>query len=164
MKKCKKCGAVHGDDSSVCVDCGTFLGDSVSEADEQAAEAALDGALHSMTERTEDFYIPPLQRVFGWLCVLGVIAAIVLLALAGGAPEESRAGTAGLIAAILLIAAAPMLLVPRVLWFLLTLKYRLFYEWDTTPSYFALAVGKGLAYAFAVGGMIALIVGYTACL
>jgi len=53
--------------------------------------------------------------------------------------------------------AAIFLLKPRFMWNLDTLKYRLFYNWDTTPSDFALIIRKVFAYlAFAVGILVLL--------
>ena len=42
MKKCKKCGALQSDDRSVCLDCGSVLGRPMTDAEEAAAEEALD--------------------------------------------------------------------------------------------------------------------------
>ncbi len=67
------------------------------------------------------------------------------------------AGTSGIIALVLFIIATPMLLIPRFMWFIDTMKYRLFYGWDTSPSYFALVIRKVATYllfAFGVGGIV----------
>ena len=69
-------------------------------------------------------------------------------------------GTSALISLICLIAAFPMLIVPKFMWFIDTLRYRMFYNWDTTPSYFALVVRKAFTYIFFVVGIIGVIYGY----
>jgi len=69
-------------------------------------------------------------------------------------------GYSAVFAIIAFAASAPMLLVPRFMWFIDTLKYRVFYNWDTTPSYFALLIRKAVTYIMFGGGVIAIIYGY----
>ena len=69
-------------------------------------------------------------------------------------------GTSALISLVCLIAAFPMLIVPKFMWFIDTLRYRMFYNWDTTPSYFALVVRKAFTYIFFAVGIIGVIYGY----
>ena len=69
-------------------------------------------------------------------------------------------GMSALISLVCLIAAFPMLIVPRFMWFIDTLRYRIFYNWDTTPSYFALVVRKAFTYIFFAVGIIGVIYGY----
>jgi len=69
-------------------------------------------------------------------------------------------GISAFISLLCFAAALPMLTVPKVMWFLDTLRYRLFYNWDTTPSYFALVVRKAVTYMFFAGGMISALYGY----
>ena len=198
MKKCKKCGAVQNDDRTTCVDCGTLLGRPMTEEEEEMAEAALDDKLYAMSERTEDFYVPVRDKIMGVLCIVGVIAAILLLNFAGVEKAKLKndvpsdvmvtyengafvtaygTGTDGavlspafrfpssryrtleeaqayaLISLISFIAAGPMLFFPRFMWFLDTLKYRIFYNWDTTPSYFAIVCRKIATYFLFVLGV-----------
>lgn len=203
MKKCKKCGALQSDDRSVCLDCGTLLGRPLTEAEEAAAEAVLDEKLSDMADRTEDFYVPLRDKIMGILCVLGVIAAFVLVWCAGNAndaigdllPDDTliitggystengytaiypegaenyshlyrrmdeleHAILSGIAAIVTLILTFPMLLFPRLIWQLSTLKYRVFYEWDTTPSDSALLFGKGVTYTLFGIGIIALLYGW----
>ena len=56
--------------------------------------------------------------------------------------------------------ALPMLIVPKFMWFIDTLRYRMFYNWDTTPSYFALVVRKAVTYLLFAVGMIGILYGY----
>lgn len=69
-------------------------------------------------------------------------------------------GMSALISLVCLIAAFPMLIVPKFMWFIDTLRYRMFYNWDTTPSYFALVVRKAFTYIFFAVGIIGVIYGY----
>jgi len=191
MKKCKKCGAVQSDDRNTCIDCGTMLGHPMTEAEEEMVEDALDDKLDNMADKTEDFYVPVRDKIMGIICIIGIIAAVVLLALSiseynritsdipegvwvqqtegaivtmrgDDAPDYSypTARTRALdsvqgyafLGILSLIAACPMLFFPRFMWFLGTLKYRVFYNWDTTPSYFALVMRKAVTYLlFGVG-------------
>ena len=70
------------------------------------------------------------------------------------------AGTSALIALFCFAIAIPMLTVPKIMWFISTLRYRIFYNWDTTPSYFALLMGKVIAYILFAGGIIGILYGY----
>ncbi|MBQ7921825.1 MAG: hypothetical protein IJ325_04500 [Clostridia bacterium] len=69
-------------------------------------------------------------------------------------------GMNALISLICLIVALPMLIVPKFMWFIDTLRYRMFYNWDTTPSYFALVVRKAVTYIFFAVGIMGVIYGY----
>ncbi len=208
MKKCKKCGALQNDDRSVCLDCGSVLGRPMSESEEAAATEAIDDKLEAMAERTEDFFVPLRDRIMGVICIIGIIAAFVLMGIAGGEKAELKKelnamspfngeiiaghyitdnGTShitfsdnygaywshnrqieklndvALVAfcsMISLIGACPLLLFPRLIWRISTFKYRFFYDWDTTPSDFALIARKIVAYALFSIGMIALIGGW----
>lgn len=206
MKKCRKCGAVQNDDRTTCVDCGTVLGRPMSEEEEAIAEAALDDRLEGLAERTEDFYVPLRDKIIGVLCIIGAVAAILLLNFAGvekariknDVPDNvmveygngafitsygttpdggavlspafrfpssryrtlDNAQAYALISLIAFIAAAPMLLFPRFMWMLDTLKYRMFYNWDTTPSHFALVGRKVVTYLVFVIGVGSILYGY----
>jgi len=69
-------------------------------------------------------------------------------------------GMSALISLVCLIVAFPMLIVPKFMWFIDTLRYRMFYNWDTTPSYFALVVRKTITYIFFAVGNMGVIYGY----
>lgn len=69
-------------------------------------------------------------------------------------------GMSALISLVCLIVAFPMLIVPKFMWFIDTLRYRMFYNWDTTPSYFALVVRKTITYIFFAVGIMGVIYGY----
>ena len=70
------------------------------------------------------------------------------------------AGIGGIIALISFVFAIPMLLMPRLMWHIGTLRYRIFYGWDTSPSYFALIVRKAASYLLFACGVGSLIYGY----
>ncbi|MBQ9717817.1 MAG: hypothetical protein IJV76_07470 [Clostridia bacterium] len=207
MKKCKKCGAVQSDERSVCIDCGTLLGRPMSEAEEAQAEAALDDRLDGMAERAQDFYVSVPEKVMGILCILGVIAAVVMLGLVsaekpkleelvpdhiqifrheGGTTilrgfdpvtgenyeedippyyysrrnELENIAKTALLSGILCVTAAPLLLFPKFVWWLHTLRYRLWYDWEPSPTWFALMFPKIFAYIFAVCGIGGVIYSY----
>ena len=69
-------------------------------------------------------------------------------------------GMSALISLFCFAVALPMLIVPKFMWFIDTLRYRMFYNWDTTPSYFALVVRKAVTYLFFVGGIIGILYGF----
>ncbi len=194
MKKCRKCGALQNDDRTQCVDCGALLGAPMNETEETRTDAALDDKLDQMADHAADFHVSLRDKIFGILAILCVIAAVVLLNLAGveknkipePIPDEmiilrddissaeltasrrraalrrtlDESRTAALCAIIACSAAAPMLLAPRLMWNLDTLKYRLFYNWDTPPSWLAMFLRRGLTYVLFGGGVIAVIYGY----
>lgn len=63
-----------------------------------------------------------------------------------------RALLYGLFGALLFGMAAALFLIPKLLWFLATLRYRLWFNFDTSPSDFALSFIKVLKYAVFVLG------------
>ena len=71
-----------------------------------------------------------------------------------------RVGLSALISLICLFAALPMLTLPKFMWFIDTLRYRIFYNWDTTPSYFVLVMRKAVTYISFAVGVIGVIYGY----
>ncbi len=198
MKKCKKCGTVQSGARTVCLECGSVLGKAMSAEEKEAAEAVLYDKLDNMAERTDDFYIPVRDKIISALCVLGVIAAVILIVFANSERNEIKAsipdnvivtvgdgftsvlsdGTgdyvypsrrmgeldniciAALVGIFSLVVTLPTLLLPRFMWLIGTLRYRLFYGWDTTPSYFALFIRKAAAYILFAVGVAAVICGW----
>lgn len=165
----------------------------MTEEEETRTQDALSDRLYDLSERTEDFYVPVRDKIIGALCIIGAVAAILLLnfigtenrglqsnvsvntvggtmdyvvygsgvhaAASGRVDTLSRAGYGALIALISFGVSIPMLLFPRLMWNLDTLKYRAFYNWDTTPSDMALVLRKALTYGLCVIGAIGLIYG-----
>jgi len=192
MKKCHNCGAVQGDDRTTCIDCDSALGRPISKAEEKRIDESIDDKLDSMAERTEDFYVPIYDKIMGVLCIIGIIAAIILINLCGIEEQQiendipegvsvvqssgsiiimsdgnsseyvfpsarshtlDQAQMYAVLSIVGLIGAVPMLFFPKIMWLIHTLKYRLLYNWDTTPSYFALVIRKAATYIlFAIGG------------
>lgn len=194
MKKCKKCGALQGDDRTLCVDCGALLGDPM-PADEQAkTEETLSETVSEMARRGEDFAVTPRARVLGILSIAAAAVLVffffhvmhtldllqaeipdgVILTEGGGSVTVLGSGENGdteqtrlilmmqeslqttlwwsLLGLFCFIPAALLLLVPKVMWYLSTVRYRLWFDGDPSPSYFSLVAGKIIAYAcFAVG-------------
>lgn len=194
MKICKNCGARQSDDRSTCIDCGAVLGKPLTEAEEREVNEDISDALYDMSERTQEFYVSPAERVLGILCiVLSVMMAILLNvysvqknaleqelpenfigSITGGTINGERiiitgegtgiisdayasaaldnmehmdhAMTYCLIALVCLISAALLFLVPKVMWFLDTLRYRLWFDGDPSPSDYYLVTTKILKY------------------
>ncbi|MBQ8370789.1 MAG: hypothetical protein IJY35_12500 [Clostridia bacterium] len=200
MKLCPKCGAHQSDDRNNCIDCGTMLGKPLTEAEERAVNEEISDTLHGMSERTQEFYVSPAERVIGILCIVLSVMMVILLnvysvqktALEEQLPENfigsidggsidgeriiitgdgtgilsdayasdaldnmehmDRAMTYCLIALVCLIFSALLFLVPKVMWFLDTLRYRLWFDGNPSPSDYYLITTKILKYAvFAVG-------------
>lgn len=84
MKKCRQCGAVQSDDRNTCLDCGAVLGRPLSEEEEQRMEEELSDALHGMSERTEDFYVSPIEKFLGIFSILAAVALVIMVNLIGG--------------------------------------------------------------------------------
>lgn len=82
MKKCKNCGMVQSDDNTVCLDCSSPLGPSMSEGANKAAEASIKDKVNDMAERTDEFYISLRDKIMGYACVGFIVVALVLIALA----------------------------------------------------------------------------------
>ena len=71
-----------------------------------------------------------------------------------------NAGLSAIIALFCFAMAIPMLTIPKVMWFMATLRYRIFLNWDTTPSDFALVFCKAITYIFFASGIIGVLYGY----
>lgn len=165
MKKCHNCGAVQGDDRTTCIDCDSALGRPISKAEEKRIDESIDDKLDSMAERAQDFYVPIHEKIMGILSIIGVIATIVLLFLCGFFSEHVKDSVNipvfSIMSMFCLALAGALLLYPKLMWNLSTLQYRVFYNWDTTPSSFAITMQKVVAYIGFIGGMICIIYEYT---
>lgn len=82
MKKCKNCGMVQSDDNTVCLDCSSPLGLSMSEGENKVAEASIKDKVNDMAERTDEFYISLRDKIMGYVCIGFIVVALVLIALA----------------------------------------------------------------------------------
>ena len=190
MKKCKNCGMVQSDDNTVCLDCSSPLGPSMSEGENEAAEAAIKEKVDAMTEHSDEFYVSLRDKVMGYACIFFSVVALVLILLASHQynklepdritqmgefvlPDEvvitlptkrmNQLGEAmgcGWIAIITAVFSCLMLLLPRFMWLWDTWKYRAFHGWDTPPSHFAMLSRKISAYISWGISMISLIYGW----
>lgn len=198
MKKCTRCGAIQNNSRHHCIDCGEKLGTPLSKAETVEIEERLGNTLNEMSDRTEDFFVPLRDKIMGAISVIGIIASIVILILAG--QENTRieasvpdgvivdrgvgfttiisdgeidyqypsaykeridnAGANALVALFCFATAIPMLTIPKAMWFIATLRYRIFFKGDAAPSDFALSVGKAITYALFAIGIIEVIYGY----
>lgn len=193
MKICEKCGAHQSDDRSTCLDCGAVLGKPLTESEERAVEEDISDTLQGMSERTEDFYVSPLDRVLGILCIVLAVAMVILInvysvqknALEADLPSgtvisgdiiittDPVTGSVGmsnvhpnrlsieqldramincLIGLVCLGFSALEFLIPKVMWFFDTLRYRLWFHGEPSPSDFYLITAKIFKYViFFVG-------------
>ena len=71
-----------------------------------------------------------------------------------------NAGISALIALSCFAVAIPMLTIPKVMWFIDTLRYRIFFNWDTSPSDFALFFRKAITYILFASGIMGVLYGY----
>ncbi|MBE6551016.1 MAG: hypothetical protein E7665_02650 [Ruminococcaceae bacterium] len=159
MKKCKKCNTVQNDSRSVCVECGAVLGRPMTEDEEYEVKVSLGEKLDDLAEQSDDFYVPIKDRIIGVLCIIGGIASLILTILSNKA-DISNAARSGFISIIFLIFACIMLLLPKFIWTISTLRYRIFYDWDTSPSPFFLTIEKVTAYIMFGIGIFEMIYGY----
>lgn len=68
-----------------------------------------------------------------------------------------RALLYGLFGVVFFGMAAALFLIPKLVWYLATIRYRLWFDHDASPSFFALGVYKVLKYTLFVLGCLALI-------
>lgn len=95
MKKCSRCGAVQKNSRMNCIDCGAPLGKPLDDKSEAALEDMLDDKLDGLSERAEDFYVPLRDRILAVVCIVGIVAAIVMLYLVGGEQDKIDAADVG---------------------------------------------------------------------
>ncbi|MBQ8186313.1 MAG: hypothetical protein IJ037_05500, partial [Clostridia bacterium] len=176
-----------------CIDCGTMLGKPLTEAEKRAVNEEISDTLHGMSERTEEFYVSPAERVIGIVSIVLSVLMVILLnvysmeknALEAQLPENligsfgdhviitgegivndayadsvldqidalDHAMTYCLIALVCLIFSALLFLVPKVMWFFDTLRYRMWFDGDPSPSDYYLVTTKILKYAVYVIGL-----------
>ncbi len=79
MKICKSCGAHQSDDRNTCIDCGNVLGRPLTAEEEENLNDAISDTLTDMSDRTEDFYVSPAERVLGILCIVLAVGMLILL-------------------------------------------------------------------------------------
>lgn len=132
MKKCKKCNTVQNDSRSVCVECGAVLGKPMTEEEEYEVKASLEEKLDDLAEQSDDFYVPIKDRIIGVLCIIGGISSFILTILSNKA-DISNAARSGFISIIFLLFACIMLLLPKFIWTISTLRYRILYDWIQVP-------------------------------
>ena len=193
MKICSRCGAHQSDDRNTCIDCGTMLGRPLTEAEEREVNEDISDAITGMSERTEEFFVSPADRVIGIVSIVLSVLMVILLNVYGmekkaleselpenligsfgdhviitgeGIVSDAYAGhildqkdaldhsmTYCLIALVCLIFSALLFLVPRVMWFLGSLRYRMWFDGDPSPSDYYLITTKILKYAVYVIGL-----------
>lgn len=79
MKQCPSCGTRQSDDRTTCVDCGSFLGDPLSEREEAAAEAAIDAAVAHEIDPSDNFAVTRRQKLLGIASIVCIVGMLVLI-------------------------------------------------------------------------------------
>ena len=178
MKKCRYCGTPQSDERHTCVDCGRPLPKPLSAEEAEAIEDALDDRLDAMSDRTDAFYVSRTDQILGIIGVLGFIAACILISVSGIALDQiydaqniSQSGFViqssrekaldqcilyAIIAIVCFLVSVPMLLFPKLMWYLDTLKLRLWYDFNPSPSAFAetvLKITKYLIWSIGAGAL-----------
>ena len=190
MKKCKNCGMIQSDDNTVCLDCSSPLGSSLTETENQMAEDALKSKVHDLAEKTDEFYVPRHAKIMGYSCFLLIVIAVLLIAFAYtelGTLEAQRitemngvtlpdsfdltiptermtqlsdAMACGWIAILTSAISVAFLLFPRLMWLLQTWKFRIFLDWETPASRFIMISRRISAYILYACSVFFLIYGW----
>ena len=132
VKKCEKCGVPQKDSNFRCVECGAILGEPLSDQEKERLEGQISDYIADRAERTEDFYITPLDKVMIALDFLGIAASVLFLVLA---PKNSDAQRICLFTALLFALAGIDSAFPRLAWTLEKWRVEMRYHVDNlTPS------------------------------
>ena len=81
MKKCRKCGALQSDDRNTCLDCGAVLGRPMSDEDEELINDTISEYISDVSEKTEDFHVPVIDKILGVISIVGLVTCLILLAI-----------------------------------------------------------------------------------
>ena len=78
MKICDKCRAQNADTRVFCLDCGTTLGEKLSDAQEAAYQDNLSDNIEALCNRNDPLYVSRFDKIVGVLALLGCAASVVL--------------------------------------------------------------------------------------
>lgn len=178
MKQCEKCGAIQGDNRTVCVDCGAFLGEPLSSREEARANAEIAGTVTELTSENGEFRVSTADKILGVLSILfiAVLAAITVYASSQSKRIEAERtddavgtvfiisetdqelmrfgeiGRTSLFGMVFFALAAVFALLPKLIYVLDSLKYRIWFEGSPTPSAVYLVFFRFTKYGcFALG-------------
>ena len=79
MKICDKCGAVHRDNKTFCVDCGEKLPPPIPKEKETAVKFELNKKIEHLHQESDPLAVTLPMKIAAVLNVLGAIASIVVL-------------------------------------------------------------------------------------
>ncbi len=82
MKQCPHCGTRQSDDRSTCVDCGSFLGDPLSEREEAAVEEAIEATVAHELDPSDNFAVTRRQKLLGIAAIVCIVGMLVLICVA----------------------------------------------------------------------------------
>jgi hypothetical protein len=154
MKRCENCGAVQDDSRSTCIDCGAALPKPMTDAEMAAHEEALGDTLYNMAEKTETFFVPRWARILGIASIVCFVGALLFLLLA---PNRQYAQAGWVCTALFCpVAAAPLLLFPRFVWWMETIGKRWWFEGGERlqPSFAYITVTRCVGVVCAIVAMI----------
>ena len=178
MKQCEKCGAIQGDNRTVCVDCGAFLGEPLSAREEERANAEISETVAELTSESGEFRVSAADRILGVLSILfiAVLAAMTVYASSQSQKAESlhpdsgsdiifgvsetdqeimrygEIGQTALFGIVFFSLAAAFALLPKVVYTLDSFKYRIWFEGSPAPSAIYLVFFRFTKYGcFALG-------------
>jgi len=130
MKICKKCGTSQNNQNVRCVNCGAILDKAVSkEAEEERVRNNAEG-ITMLADKCEAFYVGTKEQFFGILSIIGIVVAVMTIILA----HAEAALIYGLISIFCFIDSGCFLLFPKFMWNLSTLRFRLYVDYEPTPS------------------------------
>ena len=141
MKICGKCGAQQSDARVFCIDCGERLGHSISNMQSEKIKAETEKKLNKMCRKTDPFYISILDRVIGYLSIIGILIALAYMILYRHRLEYA---TESIFTILCFICCSLSALLPKTLWALekLGLSFTIYRADEAEPSYFYLVMRK----------------------
>ena len=179
MKQCDKCGAVQSDNRTLCVDCGAPLGSSMTAREEELVNAGISDIVTELTSESSEFHVSVADKILGALSVLLIAVLIVMLTYANSSVKrlEAERPDAGygiivgpaseldaeimcfssvaqfsLLGIVFFASAAAVLLLPKLIFMLDSIKYRIWFEGSPSPSALYLVFIRFAKYTlFALG-------------
>ncbi len=135
MKLCKKCKAHNSDIRQYCIDCDTFLGDSISKEEELIIKNDIDKKMDKLYHRDDPLYVDKYDKVMGMISIAGVFVLILLVIIMLLTKRETEYSVIGIFA---FIVAIPIALFPKLGWGIekIRLSFIISNTDDVTPSYF----------------------------
>lgn len=163
MKMCEKCGAVQGDERTVCVDCGAILKDKLTPKMESAVDDMIKDDVSRMNDKIDPVFVSTADKIFG---VLSIIFALILIAaiiytvrvvknisesdsthhavitysrgetdvITDDGFNSDEVKKAAFCGIICFVCSAAWLLIPKLIWSLFHFRISMFADGDISPS------------------------------